>query len=355
MHAWRPMRPLARAFQLAMVALTAAVALLPAVAGAAPSHVNDVVLNGAGATFPAPLYTRWFSDYYNLTGQRVQINYQAIGSGGGIAQVTARTVDFGASDAILNPTQQAAAGDVLMIPMTSGSVAVVYNVESLGSGMWLNQEALAGIFLGQITKWNDPKLTAINPSLNLPDQDITVVHRSDGSGTSNIFTDYLSKISPTWQSMVGKGTSVNWPAGVGGQGNAGVAGQVKQIPGAIGYVEFAYAVSNNLSYASLQNASGSYVAPSLEATTAAAEGVTIPDDTRIMLTNSSNPKAYPIVGFTWLLIYSSYSYWVKGKELVDFLHWAIHDGQQTTWQLQYAPLSPEVVEKAEGLINQIRY
>jgi phosphate transport system substrate-binding protein len=353
MHPLFSPRRLGRVASLATLALAAVAAVLPASASARP-NAADVVLNGAGATFPAPLYTRWFSDYYWLSSERVQINYQAIGSGGGIAQVTAGTVDFGASDGILTADQQAAASDVMMIPMTSGAVAVVYNEADLGPGLWLTPDLLADIFLGTATTWDDPRIHALNPGLPLTNEAITVVHRSDGSGTTNIFTNYLTKVSPAWAARVGTANSVNWPAGIGSQGNAGVAGSVEQIPGAIGYVEYAYAVSNGLNYATLQNASGNFIAPSLYSTTAASAGVAIPDDTRVMLTNSANPDAYPIVGFTWLLVYRHYDR-TTGETLVDFLNWAIHDGQNVTWELQYAPLSPEVVAKAEALIAQIQY
>ncbi len=272
----------------------------------APTPTQTANLNGAGATFPALLYTKWFDVYYTLTG--VKINYQALGSGAGINQITAGTVDFGASDGIMTDAQQAKAesadGPILHIPMTSGAVAIIYNLTGVGSGqVKLTGDVLANIFLKKITKWNDPAITALNPGLTLPDAPITVVHRSDGSGTTFIFTNYLSKVSADWSTQIGNGTSVNWPGDIGAAQNAGVAAQVQQLPDSIGYVELAYALQNNLSFALLKNLSGNYIAPSLAATTAAAVGVPLPDDMKVMLTNSSNPDAYPIVGFTWMLVY----------------------------------------------------
>ncbi len=323
-----------------------------------PSSSGQANLNGAGATFPAPLYTKWFDEYYKLTG--VKINYQAIGSGGGITQITEGNVDFAGSDGIMNAEQQAKAesahGSILHIPMTSGSVAVVYNLSGIGDEpLKLSGEVLADIYLKKITKWNDPQITAINPGLAIPDTDIAVVHRSDGSGTTYIFTNYLSKVSSEWNTQVGNATSVSWPGDIGGQGNAGVAGQVQQIPGAIGYVELAYALQNNMPQASLRNAAGNYINPSLSSTTKAAEGVTLPDDMKIMLTNSSNPEAYPIVGFTWMLVYVDQQDKAKGETLVNMLWWAIHDGQQYTEALSYARLVDVAVTKAENEILSIEY
>ncbi len=285
-------------------------------------------LTGAGATFPQPLYNKWFAEYQKLTG--VAVNYQGVGSGAGISQITAGTVDFGASDGIMTDQQvaaaQAAYGPILHIPMTSGSEAIVYNLPGIPTEtLKIDPDVLADIYLGKITKWNDSRITSLNPGIALPDEDITVVHRSDGSGTTFIFTNYLSKISPQWQTQVGNATSVNWPVGVGGQGNAGVAGQVQQIPGAIGYVELAYALQNNIPYMLLKNAAGKYIAPSLDATTAAAQGVALPDDMKVMITNSSNPDAYPICGFTWILAYVNQTDQAKGLALVNMLWWAIHE------------------------------
>jgi len=322
------------------------------------SSSANTSLNGAGATFPAPLYTKWFDEYYKLTG--VKINYQAIGSGGGITQITEGTVDFAGSDGIMTAEQQskaeAAHGPVLHIPMTSGSVAVVYNLSGIGTGqLKLTGDVLADIYLKKITRWNDARITALNPGVVLPDTAIAVVHRSDGSGTTNIFTSYLSKISSEWSTNVGNANSVNWPGDIGGQGNAGVAGQVQQIPGAIGYVELAYALQNNITYATLKNAAGNYIAPSLASTTKAAEGITMPDDMKVMLTNSTNPDAYPIVGFTWILAYVNQTDKAKGEALVKMLWWAIHDGQQYTEGLSYAKLASATVDRAEKQIRSIQY
>ncbi len=322
------------------------------------TQAQTVSLNGAGATFPAPLYTKWFDEYYKLIG--VKINYQPVGSGTGINQITEGTVDFAGSDGIMTAEQQAKAeaahGSILHIPMTSGAVAVIYNLTGVGTGqLKLTSDVLADIYLKKITKWNDPRITALNPDLKLPDTAIAVVHRSDGSGTTYIFTNYLSKISSEWSTKVGNATSVNWPGDIGGQGNAGVAGQVQQIPGAIGYVELAYALQNNIPYAILKNAAGNYVAPSLASTTKAAEGITLPDDMKVMLTNSTNPDAYPVVGFTWMLVYANQTDKTKGETLVKMLWWAIHDGQQYTEALSYAPLASAAITRAENEILTIKY
>jgi phosphate transport system substrate-binding protein len=315
-------------------------------------------LNGAGATFPQPLYTTWFAEYAELTG--VQINYQGVGSGAGITQIINGTVDFGASDGIMTPEQQAnaeaAGGPILHIPMTSGAVAVIYNLDGFASGtIKLTGDVLAKIYLKAIAKWNDPQITVLNPGLDLPDTPIAVVHRSDGSGTTYIFTNYLSKVSSDWETQVGNATSVNWPGDIGAEKNAGVAGAVQQTSGAIGYVELAYAVQNNLPWVLLRNAAGNYQAPSLEGTTKATEGITLPDDMKIMITNSSNPDAYPICGFTWILVYVNQKDQAKGLALVNMLWWAIHDGQQYGASLDYAALSDAAVAKAEAEILSIQY
>ncbi len=315
-------------------------------------------LNGAGATFPGPLYTKWFDEINKLTG--VKINYQPIGSGGGIQQITAGTVDFGASDGIMTDDQvktaEAAHGPILHIPMTSGAVAIIYNLTGIASGqIKLTGDVLANIYLKKITKWNDPAITALNPGLNLPNTDIAVVHRSDGSGTTYIFTNYLSKVSADWKTKVGNATSVSWPGDIGGQGNAGVAGQVQQIPGAIGYVELAYAKQNKLPWATLKNAAGNYEEPTLAGTTKASQGVALPDDMKVMITNSTNPDAYPICGFTWILAYVNQTDQAKGATLAKMLWWAIHDGQQYTTPLDYAPLSADAVTKAENEILSMNY
>jgi len=330
----------------------------PQVASTCPPTGSADALTGAGATFPGPLYSKWVDEFDKSC--KVKINYQAIGSGGGIKQITEKTVDFGASDGIMNEEQTAAAeaagGPILHIPMTSGAVAVVFNLSGVKSGqLKLTPDVLADIYLKKITKWDDPRITALNADLKLPSTDIAVVHRSDGSGTTFIFTNYLSKVSLEWQDKVGFATSVNWPGDIGGEGNAGVAAQVAQIPGAIGYVELAYAMQNDLTWAAIENKSGKFVEPGLEATTAAAVGVTLPDDMKVLLTDSDNANAYPIVGFTWILAYQSQPDKAKGQAMVYYLWWSIHDGQKFATDLLYAPLSAEAVKKAEAEIRSITY
>jgi phosphate transport system substrate-binding protein len=317
-------------------------------------------LNGAGATFPYVIYSKWFDEYQKKTG--IQFNYQSIGSGGGIKQVIEGTVDFGASDGPMSDEQLAEAKtkqgtDVLHIPTVMGAVVATYNVAEIGADLKLTQEALADIFLGKITKWNDTKIAASNPGKNLPNKSIVVVHRSDGSGTTYIFVDYLSKISAEWKNNVGVGTSVKWPVGLGGKGNEGVAGQVKQIEGSIGYVELAYAVKNNLPYASLKNKAGNFIVPSLESVTAAAtsEAEKMPDDLRVSITNADGKNSYPISGFTWLLIYKDQKNEAKAKALVNFLKWAISEGETFAPTLYYAPLPKEVIKLNEKKIATMRY
>jgi phosphate transport system substrate-binding protein len=315
-------------------------------------------LTGAGASFPYPLYSKWTAQFDKQCG--VQINYQSVGSGAGISQITAKTVDFGASDGIMTDEQVAAAeaagGPILHIPMTSGAVAVIVNLPGIQQGqLKLTPDVLADIYLKKITKWNDSRITSINSGLSLPNSDIAVVHRSDGSGTTFIFTNYLSKVSQEWKDKVGNATTVQWPGDIGGEKNDGVAQQVKQIPGAIGYVELAFAIQNNLTWASMQNKSGKYVEPTLDSTTAASTGVTVPDDTKVMITDSTNPNAYPIVGFTWILAYVNQPDQAKGESLVYYLWWSIHDGQQYSRDLLYAPLPSDVVKKAEAEIKSISY
>jgi phosphate transport system substrate-binding protein len=335
-------------FRSVLLALLAIVVAMPTSLASA-----QVSLNGAGATFPAPLYTKWFNEYANKTG--VQINYQAIGSGGGIKAITDKTVDFGASDGIMTAEQEAAAPGILHIPMTSGSVVLAFNLPELEGKLRLTPDTLSAIYLGSISKWNDPALVADNPEVALPNKDIITVHRSDGSGTTFIFTNYLTKISTAWASQVGNATSVNWPNGLGGQGNAGVAGEVKANDGAIGYVELAYAVQNNIPVATMKNAAGEWIQASEGSTTAASAGVTLPDDMKIMITNSPNPLAYPIVGFTWILVSKEQTDQAKGKALVDMLLWAVKDGQAYSSSLNYAPLSPDAAMKSEALIRSVTY
>ncbi len=318
--------------------------------------LSGKILNGAGGTFPAPLYTKWFQQYADLTG--VQVNYQAVGSGAGISAITNGTVDFGASDAILTSAQMAAAesayGPLLTIPTTMGAVAVIYNLLNLGTNqLKLTGEVLADIYLKTITYWDDPAIIALNPGMNLPHIQIAVVHRSDSSGTSYIFTNYLSQVSQQWSSQIGYATSLNWPGDIGGAGSAGVAGDVQQINGSIGYVELAYAVQNNMPVALMQNSSGNYIVPSLTSASAAADGVSLPPDAIIMITNSVNPNAYPITGFTWLLVYQNQTNQLKGQELVNMLWWVIHSGQQYNNALTYPTLPAGAVTVAENEINSI--
>ncbi len=312
-------------------------------------------LNGAGATFPYPLYSKWFSVYQQVDSS-CRFNYQSIGSGGGIKQITEQTTDFGATDGPMTDEQlQAAPGRIVHVPMVSGAVVLTYNLEGVKSGLQLTPETIAGIFSGKLTKWNDPALAAANPGVTLPAKDIVVVHRSDGSGTSYIFTDYLSKVSKDWLNKVGKGTSVSWPVGLGGKGNEGVTGLVKQTPGALGYVELIYALSNELSFANVANQTGAFVTPSLESVTAAAAGAaaTMPDDFRVSITNAPGATAYPISGMTWLLVYEKQKDAEKGKKLVKFLDWALRDGQKYGPDLHYAPLPPAVAGKAQAALAKI--
>jgi phosphate transport system substrate-binding protein len=315
---------------------------------------GQTTLNGAGATFPYPMYSKWFSEYHKVHSD-IQINYQSIGSGGGIRQVLANTVDFGASDGPMTDEQLSQSKvKILHIPTVLGSVVPAYNVPGVSGEIKFTPQSLAGIFLGKITSWNDPALTKENASLNLPNQPIVVVHRSDGSGTTFIFTDYLSKVSSEWQSSVGKGTSVKWPLGLGNKGNEGVAGMIRQLPGSIGYVELIYAVQNKIPYGVVKNAAGTYVKASLESTTAAAASVkTMPADFRVSITNAPGKDAYPISSFTWLLI-PAQSKDNKGKILADFLTWMVDDGQKMTQELTYAPLPESVAQKVKAAIKEVK-
>ncbi len=309
------------------------------VAGLAASGAKaQMLINGAGATFPQQIYTKWFDEYQKVD-PSVRFNYQGIGSGGGQKQILAETVDFGASDGPMSDDNLAKAPRPLLhFPTVAGAVAISYNVEG-NPQLKLDGPTLAGIFLGKITKWNDPAIAGQNSGVKLPDQDIVVVHRSDGSGTSFIFTDYLSSVSMDWKAVVGKGVSVKWPVGLGGKGNAGVAGQVKQTPGAIGYVELAYAHENKLPFADLKNASGVYITPTVESVTAASASATVPDDFRFSMVNAPGEKAYPIAGTTWLLVYAEQKDHAKGEKLVQFLKWAYSDGEKFAPSLDYALLS----------------
>ena len=317
-----------------------------------------VALNGAGGTFPAPLYTKMFAAYATLTG--VQVNYQAVGSGAGITAITNNTVDFGASDAIMTSAQvsaaQASGNTLLTIPTTIGAVAIAYDLPELGTyQLKLTGAVLANIYLKNVKYWDDPSITALNPGAYLPHVPIAVVHRSDSSGTTYIFTNYLSAVSAQWASQVGNATSVSWPGDIGGSGSAGVAADVQQINGSIGYIELAYAIQNNIPYALMQNSSGNYIAPSLASASAAADGVTIPANTLIMITNSSNPNAYPITGFTWILVYQNQTNQAKGQELVNLLWWMLNSGQQYCNPLTYPTLPASAVTLAEAEINSITY
>ncbi|MFZ0292967.1 MAG: phosphate ABC transporter substrate-binding protein PstS [Candidatus Sulfotelmatobacter sp.] len=317
--------------------------------------IAQTTLNGAGATFPYPMYSKWFSEYHKLHPD-IQINYQSIGSGGGIRQVINGTVDFGASDGPMTDEMlKEAKTKILHLPTVLGADVPAYNIPGVNAELKFTPDALAGIFLGKITKWNDKALTSVNPGVNLPDRDIIVVHRSDGSGTTYIWTDYLSKISSEWQSQVGKGTSVRWPIGLGGKGNEGVAGSIRQLQGSIGYVELIYAVQNNIPYGSVKNAAGNFVKASLESVTAAAaSSPKMPADFRVSITNAPGKDAYPISSFTWLLIPAQSKDAAKGKILADFLNWMVTDGQKMTAALSYAPLPESVVAKEKEAIKQVK-
>jgi len=324
---------------------------------ATPTPPAGSALTGAGATFPNPIYSKWVDTYHKKTG--VQINYQSIGSGGGIKQFTEGTVDFGATDGPMKDDQIAAVqGNVLHIPTVMGAVVLTYNLPDAGTTqLKLDGATIADIYLGKITKWNDRRITASNAGVTLPNQDIIVVHRSDGSGTSYIFTDYLSKVSPEWKTKVGNANSVNWPAGLGGKGNEGVTQQVKQSPGSIGYVELIYAISNQLSYAQVKNSSGTFIVPSLASVTAAAAGTTFAPDTdfRVSITDAAGADAYPISSFTWLLVKPDMPDEAKARALKSFLEWMVTDeAQQMAAELHYAPLPAPVVALVKTRITTLK-
>ncbi len=311
-------------------------------------------LTGAGSTFVFPLFSKMFDEYNKLCG--VKVNYQSIGSGGGIRQIQEMTVDFGATDGIMTDQQKAQAkgGAIVHIPVAAGSEAIVYNLPGIASGtMKITPDVLADIYLKKIKKWNDGRLVALNPGLKLPNLDIAVVHRSDGSGTTFIFTNYLSKVSKEWADKVGFATSVNWPGDIGGAGNEGVANQVKQIPGGIGYVELAYAKQNKMPWAQLRNKAGTYIEPSLEATTVAADVTDLPSNMEVLLTDSANAKAYPISGFVWALIYENQKDPARGEAVARLGWWITHDGQKYTTPLEYAPLTDGARQKTEGLLKKL--
>ena len=328
--------------------------VLLAVLAAAPAWAQNI--NAAGATFPYPIYSKWFDEYHKLH-PNVQINYQSIGSGGGIRQLLDKTVDFGASDGPMTDDQlKQASVKILHFPTVLGADVPSYNIPGLTAELKFTPEALAGIFLGKVTKWNDPAIAGANPGVKLPAEDIVVVHRSDGSGTTYIWTDYLSKVSDEWSSKIGKNTSVNWPVGLGGKGNEGVAGLIKQTPDSIGYVELIYAVQNNIPYGSVKNASGEFVKPSLAGVSAAAAGAatSMPDDFRVSITNAPGKAAYPISSFTWLLIPAQIQDSAKKMAIKDFLTWMLTSGQQFCEPLAYAKLPKEVLAKEQKAIAMIQ-
>jgi phosphate transport system substrate-binding protein len=314
----------------------------------------QTLINGAGSSFDNPAFMMW-KDAYSKTEKDVQINYQSVGSGAGIKQLLSQTVDFGASDApMTDDAMKSAPGKILHIPVVAGAVTVTYNLPG-SPKLKFDDATLAGIYLGEITKWNDPKIAALNSGVKLPDTSIIVVHRSDGSGTTFIFTDYLSVVSKDWSKKVGKSTSVNWPTGVGGKGNDGVAGQVKQLPGAIGYVELAYAEQNKLPVAELKNAAGKFVAPSPESVSKAMATATIPDDFRFSMVNAPGDESYPIAGASWVLLYEKQPDAKKGKMLVNFLKWCVTEGQKTSPQLDYAPLPDSVQQREMKLLETVTF
>ena len=314
----------------------------------------QMLINGAGATFPYPLYSKWFDEYRKVD-PTVAFNYQSIGSGGGQKQILAQTVDFGASDGPMSDDNLAKApGKILHLPTVAGAVVVTYNLPG-NPKIKLDGQTIADIFQGKISKWNDRRIAALNQNTKLPDTDIVVVHRSDGSGTSYIFTDYLSSVSSAWEKEVGRNTSVKWPVGLGAKGNEGVAGQVKQLPGTIGYVELAYAHQNKLPFADVKNSSGSFITPSLESVTDALAVAKIPDDFRFSMVNPPGEKAYPISGATWLLVYEQQKDAAKGKKLVEFLNWALTKGEGMASSLDYAPLPDPLQKRVLERIKTIKY
>jgi phosphate transport system substrate-binding protein len=336
--------------------LTPFILTLIAVAGSLSGNraSAQMTINGAGATFPYPIYSKWFDEYAKVD-PSVRFNYQSIGSGGGQKQILAQTVDFGASDGPMSDVNLAKApGKLLHIPTVAGAVVITYNLPG-DPALKLDGPTLAGIYLGTIKKWNDPQIVALNSGVQLPNEDIVVVHRSDGSGTTFIFTDYLSKVSADWKSKVGNNTSVRWPVGLGGKGNEGVAGQVKQTPDSIGYVELIYAIQNKMKYAELKNADGAFVKASTDSVTAAMATAQIPDDFRFSITNASGKDSYPIAGATWLLVYAQQRDAAKGKKLVEFLKWSQTKGEEMAKDLDYAPLPENLRERVLKRIDEIKF
>ena len=323
--------------------------------GGTGTNSATIPLQGMGATFPNPLYQKWVSEYGKLH-SNIKIDYQSQGSGAGIKQIKEQTVDFGASDAPMKDEDlKSAPGEILHIPTVLGAVVITYNLAGVTEKIHFSPELVADIFLGKVKKWNDPKIAAENTGLKLPASDITVVHRSEGSGTSAVFTDYLSKVSPEWKEKVGAGPSPSWPVGIGGKGNEGVTGQVKNTPNTIGYVELAYAVQNKLPVALVKNSNGAFVEPSIDSVTAAAAASAgnTPEDLRVSITNAAGADVYPISSYTYILIYKNQKDATKGKALVDFLWWGIHDGQGYAKDLQYATLPADIVKRAEAKLNSI--
>ena len=328
----------------------------PVASELASAAKNDetISLTGAGATFPYPLYSKWISEYNKLH-PNVKINYQSIGSGGGIRQITANTVDFGATDAPMKEDEaKQASGKLFHIPATIGAVVVAYNVPEVTSALKLTPEVLVDIYAGKITRWNDPKLKADNADAKLPAKDISVVYRTDGSGTTAVFTDYLGKVSSEWKEKVGVGKVVKWPTGLGAKGNEGVTGQVKTTPYTIGYIERAYASQNKLSMAELKNKSGKFVAPSAETMSAAAEAVQMPDELFISLSNAEGEAAYPITSYSYLLVYEDAKDPVKGEALAKYVWWGLHEGQKFAKDLDYAPIPPKVLSQVEARLKELR-
>lgn len=315
-----------------------------------------MLINGAGATFPYPIYSKWF-DAYASANKGIQFNYQSIGSGGGIRMLTQRTVDFGASDAPLNDEQLSKApGKVLHFPSVMGAVVLAYNLPAVNGTLKLSGPIIADIYMGRITKWNDPALAKVNPGVSLPAKNIAACHRSDGSGTTYIFADYLSKVSPDWGKSIGKSTALKWPGGLGGKGNEGVTALVQQTPGAIGYVELIYALNNKIPFADLMNRDGKWITASLEGVTEAASGAAanMPSDFRVSITDAAGAKSYPISSFTYLLVYQQQPDKAKGEQLIKFLRWALHDGQQMAAPLKYAPLPAKVIEMEDAQVETIQ-
>ena len=334
----------------------AAIAATLTVSAASVTLLAQAQINGAGATFPNPIYSKWFSEYAKIK-PGVHINYQSLGSGAGIRQLTNQTVFFGATDGPMTTDQlQAAPGKILHLPTVLGAVVPVYQLAGVSAEMKFTGPLLADIFLGKVVKWNDPAIAKVNPGVKLPDTDITVVHRSDGSGTSYIWVDYLAKVSPEWKKNVGVSTAVKWPVGLGGKGNEGVAGLVKQTPGSIGYVELIYAIQNKIAFGAVQNANGEFVKASIPAVTAAAAAAakSMPADFRVSITNAPGAGVYPISSFTWLLLYENPKDKAQSKAMVEFMKWALTDGQKMATDLGYAPLPAEVIKLEQAALATIK-